>query len=65
MVWLTWIIAVGVSFAAIETWAVMTNRPTLSASVWRLSRVFPPFPAAFGLVVGFLSSHWWPFGACH
>ncbi len=62
MIWLAWTSAVAVSFAALETHAIVTKRPTLSRSVWTLSKAFPPFPAIFGLIVGFLACHFWWYG---
>ena len=57
IIWLIWIVGVIGSFALFETLALMRGTPTLSRSVWTLSKAFPPFPAIFGLVVGFLACH--------
>ena len=62
-VWLFWFLASLAGFVVLETVAVSTGRPTLSRAVWNLSAAFPPFPAIFGMVVGFLVCHFWWYGA--
>ena len=63
--WLAWLMAIIVSFAALERYALRTNTNTLSRTVWKITRAWPPFPWVFGLVVGFLADHFfWPGQAC-
>jgi hypothetical protein len=45
------------AFAGGETYALMTGKVTLSRYVWRASKAFPPLPLIFGVVVGFVSCH--------
>lgn len=61
LVWVGWFLLVLISFAAIETFAIKTKRATLSASVWKLSKAFPPLPWVIGNVTGGLAVHFWPF----
>lgn len=61
LVWVAWFLFVLISFALLEAFAIKTRRATLSASVWRLSKAWPPFPFVMGVVVGGLAIHfWWP-----
>jgi len=57
MIWLIWILAVILTFAAGETWCIKTGRKTLSRKVWELNKAWPPFGVIFGLVLGGLSVH--------
>lgn len=57
LVWVGWFLFVLVSFAAIEAYAIRHNGATLSYSVWRLSKAWPPFPFVLGMVVGGLGIH--------
>ena len=58
--WTVWLfIALPVTFAAGEAYALMTNRPTLSRYIWTLSKAWPPFPFVAGLITGFLACHFW------
>lgn len=59
-VWAIWLIAVAVSFAALEAYALYTNKiPTLSRTVWNVSKAWPPFGWLVGIVTGFVASHFW------
>lgn len=62
-VWAGWLVLLIVSFAVMEGWALMTNRPTLSRSVWTWSANFPLLPFFAGLLAGGLAVHFWWMGA--
>jgi len=62
-VWPAWIVAIVLSFAGFETYALMTGRQTLSRFVWELSAAWAPFPWFAGFIVGFLVCHFWWGGA--
>ena len=58
--WSIWLfIALPVTFAAGEAYAIHTGRITLSRFIWNLSKAFPPFPWIVGVLVGFLACHFW------
>ncbi len=61
--WTVWLILIGLTFAAGETYALMCGRQTLSRWVWTVSKAFPPFPWIVGVLVGFLACHFWWGGA--
>ncbi len=42
-----------------ETYALKTNRTTMSRYIWNASKRFPPLPLFVGLVAGFLFCHFW------
>lgn len=64
-VWLTWLIAIAATFAALEGHALHNNRNTLSRVVWNATKAWPPLPFIVGLVVGILAAHFWWIGqAC-
>ena len=58
--WAVWFVAAMILFACIEGFALFTRRiPTLSATIWQLTRRQPLLPFAFGLVIGALAVHFW------
>jgi hypothetical protein len=57
--WTLWLLAIAVSFAIFEGWALKTGRPTLSRWTWDISKAWPPYPFFAGLIVGFLACHFW------
>ena len=57
MMWVSWIVGVIMSFAALETMAVVTGRQTLSQTVWEANKAFPLLGPIFGLVAGGLAVH--------
>lgn len=59
IVWTIWLAAIALSFAAFETYAIRTNRTTLSRWVWTVSKAWPPFPWLAGVLTGFLAAHFW------
>jgi hypothetical protein len=59
IVWTLWLIAIVVSFACFEGFALATGGTTLSRYVWNLSAAFPPFPYFAGFITGFLAAHFW------
>ena len=63
LIWAIWSSVVLLSFAALEGWALATNRTTLSRSVWTISKAWPPFPLVVGAVIGFVCAHFWWGGA--
>lgn len=48
-----------VSFAAFEGYALKRGKTTLSRYVWDMTKAWPPLPLLFGLVIGFVSAHFW------
>jgi hypothetical protein len=63
--WLSWALFFAVSFAALERYAILKNKTTLSRLVWNTSKAWPPFPWLVGLVTGFLADHFfWPGQGC-
>ncbi len=64
-VWVGWLIFLVVSFGVFEAWALVTNRWTLSRTVWQITAGWPPFGWLCGLIVGFLAAHlFWPGEGC-
>ena len=62
MVWSVWIASFIISFAALETLAVIKGLPTLSQTVWEANKAFPLIGPIFGLIVGGLSVHFFWIG---
>ena len=60
-IWAFWFIAAFAAFAIIEARAMLTGRPTLSRTVWRLQARFPIFGFLLGAVVGGLAVHFFGF----
>ena len=58
-IWAAGIGAFAVFFAVAETYALYTNKPTLSRSVWTWSKNFPLLPFLAGLLAGGLAVHFW------
>jgi hypothetical protein len=58
-VWLGWLFAFAVSFAAIEGWAIHRGQTTLSRFTWTISQAWPPLPFVLGLIAGGLAVHFW------
>lgn len=58
-VWIGWLALLIASFAGFETFALKTNRTTLSRFVWIASKAWPPLPFVAGFVAGFLACHFW------
>jgi hypothetical protein len=58
-VWTLWVLAIFVSFAIFEGWALMKNKSTLSRATWKLSKAWPPLPFVVGFLIGFLVCHFW------
>jgi hypothetical protein len=56
-VWTAFLAAIAFVFAVFEGFALATGRLTLSRWVWNMSKAWPPFPWLVGLLVGFLSCH--------
>lgn len=57
LVWVFWVIVIAVSFGCFEAFAIKTKRPTLSRTVWNVSKSFPAFGWVVGLLFGFLGCH--------
>ena len=63
--WAIWFSIVLAAFACIEGFALVTRRiPTLSATIWQLTKRQPLLPFAIGLVIGALAVHFWGAGWC-
>lgn len=63
--WAAFLAAIAIVFAIAEGYALKTGRMTLSRWVWNMSKAWPPFPWAVGLLVGFLAAHFfWPGQGC-
>ena len=61
--WAVWFVAAMIVFACIEGFALFTRRiPTLSATIWQLTKRQPLLPFAIGLVIGVLAVHFWGTG---
>jgi hypothetical protein len=57
--WTVFIILILLGFIGGETYALCTNKQTLSRYVWTVSKSFPPLPWVVGVLVGFLACHFW------
>jgi hypothetical protein len=57
--WVFWVVLIAVSFGIAEGWAIKTHRITLSATVWAITKAWPPLPFVAGLLAGFLACHFW------
>lgn len=57
--WTVWLLAIVLSFALLETYALQHDRATFSRYVWEISQAWPPLPFFVGLLVGFLACHFW------
>ena len=63
--WAVWFVAAMIAFACIEGFALVTRRiPTLSATIWQLTKRQPLLPFAIGLVIGASAVHFWGTGWC-
>ncbi|EJW09973.1 hypothetical protein A33M_0685 [Rhodovulum sp. PH10] len=59
--WGAFVVAVIATFGLLEGWALATDTPTLSQTVWWASAAFPLLGPLVGFVVGGLFVHfWWP-----
>ena len=58
-VWTGWLLALAISFACFEGYALKHNKTTLSRYVWIVSKAWPPFPWIAGVLTGFLAAHFW------
>ena len=57
LTWEAWVAGIVLSFAALETLAIVKGRPTLSQTVWGANKAFPLLGPIFGLIVGGLAVH--------
>lgn len=63
--WGLWLLAIAATFVIAEAFALYTNRPTLSRTVWNVNKAWPPLGWLVGLIAGFLASHFfWPGQGC-
>lgn len=66
-VWSGWLLALIVSFAVFEGYALKNGRTTLSRYTWNAFVAWPPLAAVFGMVFGGLAVHffwhWCPPGS--
>lgn len=58
-VWPAWLTVIVLSFAGFESYAIVSNKSTLSRFVWDLTAAWPPTPYVVGFIVGFLTCHFW------
>ena len=62
LAWTTWIIVIALSFAALETYALVRNKLTLSRYTYNLTASWPLAIFLLGLLAGGLAVHfWWHF----
>lgn len=57
--WNIWLLAIVVTFAIGETYALKCNKTTLSRHVWNASKAFPLLPCLVGIVIGVVIGHFW------
>ena len=63
--WGLFILGFVVVFAVAETYAIRTNRATLSRTVWEATQNFPLLPFIVGLIFGGLGVHFfWTCEGC-
>lgn len=58
-VWIGWLLAIVISFAVFEGYALRKNKTTLSRFTWNASKAWPPLPWVIGNVTGGLAVHFW------
>jgi hypothetical protein len=58
-IWTGWLFALVASFAALEAYAIIKNKKTLSRTVWTWSKNFPLLPWIAGVLCGGLAVHFW------
>jgi hypothetical protein len=64
-IWLTWFLLSMVALAAIEIYAYISKRPTLSGTIRTVSKQWPLTQGVLCLIAGILISHfWWPWHVC-
>jgi hypothetical protein len=58
LVWVSWLLAVVISFGVLEAMALNTHRwETLSHFVWEVSAAFPLINVVYGMIFGGLAVH--------
>lgn len=67
IVWTAWLLAIIVSFAVFEGYALKKDRTTLSRFTYNVAKAWPLLPFVLGLVAGGLAVHffwhWCPPGS--
>ena len=64
-IWALWVCGAMILFSIIEGFALITRRiPTLSATIWQLTKRWPIFPFVLGLAIGVLAIHFFGNGMC-
>ena len=61
--WVFWVVAIAASFAGAEGYALARNKPTLSRTVWIVTKAWPPLQGVAMFIAGFLFCHFWWGGA--
>lgn len=65
LTWVSWVVFLAVSFGCLEAYAIFHKKPTLSRTVWNISKAWPPLGWVAGILVGFLGAHFfWPGQGC-
>lgn len=63
--WVGWVVVIAMSFGCAEAYAISHKKPTLSRTVWNISKAWPPLGWVAGILVGFLGAHFfWPGQGC-
>lgn len=64
--WTFWLFGlIPITFALGEAYALWKGKTTLSRYIWNLSKAWPPFTLAVGVLIGFLSCHFfWTCQGC-
>jgi hypothetical protein len=57
--WTVWLIAIVLSFAVLETWAITEHGTTLSRFIYEISSAWPLFGVFLGAVFGGLAVHFY------
>jgi hypothetical protein len=58
-IWTFWLAIIVVSFIAFEGYALANGKTTLSRYTWDLTKAWPPLPLIVGLLIGFVTCHFW------
>lgn len=63
--WVGWVILIAITFGCAEAYAIVKKKPTLSRTVWNITKAWPPLGYVAGFLAGFLACHFfWPGQGC-